>query len=81
MLNCPDLLDFVLKPLTGPEIAAQRDQKIPLNEAANLSIIRTRQYVKRQLTWFRGQMKDWTEFNDSNQSNLRKKILKYIRTS
>jgi hypothetical protein len=26
-------------------------------------------------------MKDWTEFNDSNQSNLRKKILKYIRTS
>jgi len=63
------------------EIQMFLDQKIPLNEAVNLSIIRTRQYVKRQLTWFRGQMKDWTEFNDSNQSNLRKKILKYIRTS
>jgi tRNA dimethylallyltransferase len=63
------------------EIQMFLDEKISLNEAVNLSIIRTRQYVKRQLTWFRGQMKDWTEFNDSNQSNLRKKILKYIRTS
>jgi len=63
------------------EIQMFLDKKISLNEAVNLSIIRTRQYVKRQLTWFRGQMKDWTEFNDSNQSNLRKKILKYIRTS
>jgi tRNA dimethylallyltransferase len=63
------------------EIQMFLDRKISLNEAVNLSIIRTRQYVKRQLTWFRGQMKDWTEFNDINQSNLRKKILKYIRTS
>ena len=63
------------------EIQMFLDKKISLNEAVNLSIIRTRQYVKRQLTWFRGQMKDWTEFNDINQSNLRKKILKYIRTS
>ena len=63
------------------EIQMFLDKKISLNEAVNLSIIRTRQYVKRQLTWFRGQMKDWAEFNDINQSNLRKKILKYIRTS
>ncbi|MEK9959651.1 MAG: tRNA (adenosine(37)-N6)-dimethylallyltransferase MiaA, partial [Pelagibacteraceae bacterium] len=63
------------------EIQMFLDKEISLNEAINQSIIRTRQYVKRQLTWFRGQMKDWTEFNDINQANLRKKILKYIRTS
>ena len=63
------------------EIQMFLDKKISLNEAIDLSIIRTRQYVKRQLTWFRGQMKDWTEFNDINQANLRKKILKYLRTS
>ena len=51
-----------------------------LKEAVERSIIRTRQYIKRQMTWFRGQMKDWNEFNDLKQAELRKKVLKFIRT-
>lgn len=34
---------------------------ISLDEAAARSIMDTRRYAKRQHTWFRGQMKDWTE--------------------
>lgn len=34
--------------------------ELPLDEAAEGSIMDTRRYAKRQLTWFRGQMKDWT---------------------
>ncbi len=34
--------------------------ELPLDEAAECSTMDTRRYAKRQLTWFRGQMKDWT---------------------
>jgi len=34
--------------------------ELPLDEATEGSIMDTRRYAKRQLTWFRGQMKDWT---------------------
>lgn len=33
--------------------------ELSLGEAAEGSIMDTRRYAKRQLTWFRGQMKDW----------------------
>jgi tRNA dimethylallyltransferase len=33
--------------------------ELSLVEAAEGSIMDTRRYAKRQLTWFRGQMKDW----------------------
>ncbi len=33
--------------------------EIPLEEAAAGAIMDTRRYAKRQLTWFRNQMKDW----------------------
>ncbi len=55
--------------------------KISEKEAIERSIIRTRQYIKRQMTWFRGQMKDWEAFNDTDKTKLEKKILKYIRTT
>jgi tRNA dimethylallyltransferase len=34
--------------------------ELSLEAAAAGSIMDTRRYAKRQLTWFRGQMKDWT---------------------
>ena len=49
-----------------------------LEEAKERVAIRTRQYAKRQLTWQRGQMKDWKGFNDTNYLDLRKKILSYL---
>ncbi len=62
------------------EIMFYLEGKMTLKEAVERSIIRTRQYVKRQMTWFRGQMKDWNEFNDLKHSDLSKKVLKFIRT-
>ena len=62
------------------EIVSYLVGKMTLKEAVERSIIRTRQYIKRQMTWFRGQMKDWNEFNDLKQAELRKKVLKFIRT-
>jgi len=62
------------------EIMSHLNKEISLKEAIDRSIIRTRQYIKRQMTWFRGQMKDWNEFNDLKQQDLRKKVLKFIRT-
>ena len=62
------------------EIMSYLEGKMNLKEAIEKSTIRTRQYIKRQMTWFRGQMKDWNEFNDLKQADLRKKVLKFIRT-
>lgn len=63
------------------ELIAHLDGKISLEEAIERSIIRTRQYIKRQMTWFRGQMTDWKDFTDLKPLGLRKKILNFIRTS
>ena len=53
-------------------------KKISLDELKEKVLIRTRQYVKRQYTWQRGQMKDWKGFTDTNYLDLRKKILSYL---
>jgi tRNA dimethylallyltransferase len=34
--------------------------EITLDEASEGARMDTRRYAKRQITWFRGQMKDWT---------------------
>jgi len=60
------------------EISKFLKNKISLEEVKERVAIRTRQYAKRQLTWQRGQMKDWKGFNDTNYLDLRKKILTYL---
>ena len=60
------------------EISEFLKNKISLDEVKERVAIRTRQYAKRQLTWQRGQMKDWKGFNDTNYLDLRKKILSYL---
>lgn len=57
------------------------DEKISLEGAIERSLIRTRQYIKRQMTWYRGQMHDWITFEDLNRVILKKKVLNTIRTS
>jgi tRNA dimethylallyltransferase len=47
----------------GLHLAAQLTQ----DEAINLAVIASRQYAKRQRTWFRGQMDGrWARYNDPN---------------
>ena len=60
------------------EISEFLNKKISLNELKEKVVIRSRQYAKRQLTWQRGQMKDWKGFTDTNYLDLRKKILGYL---
>ena len=60
------------------EIGSFLDKKVSMRELKEKVLIRTRQYAKRQLTWQRGQMKDWEGFSDTNYLDLRKKVLSYL---
>ena len=63
------------------EIKKYLDKKIPLEQAFEETFIRTRRYVKRQRTWFRGHMKDWTSIFNPNFDILTKKILNLVTSS
>ncbi len=42
-----------------PSLLAHLDGRLTLEQAVEQAIIQTRQYAKRQMTWFRHQMPDW----------------------
>ena len=63
------------------EIKKYLDKKIPLDQAFEETFIRTRRYVKRQRTWFRGHMKDWTSIFNPNFDILTKKIINLVTSS
>ncbi len=48
--------------LGAAELMAYLTDKMTLEDAIERACIATRQYAKRQRTWFRGRMGDWTEF-------------------
>lgn len=48
-----------MKAIGVPEIAAMLKGELSEAEAIERAIIATRQYAKRQRTWFRGRMADW----------------------
>jgi tRNA dimethylallyltransferase len=50
----------VMKAIGVPELLAHVRDEISRDEAVNLAKTATRQYIKRQLTWWRGQMVGWT---------------------
>ncbi|MEM1102156.1 MAG: tRNA (adenosine(37)-N6)-dimethylallyltransferase MiaA [Pseudomonadota bacterium] len=47
------------KAIGAPELIAHLRGTISLTEAREAAILSTRQYAKRQRTWFRARMKDW----------------------
>lgn len=63
------------------EIKKYLDKKISLEQAFEETFIRTRRYVKRQRTWFRGHMKDWISIFHPNFDILTKKIVKLVTSS
>jgi tRNA dimethylallyltransferase len=63
------------------EIKKYLDKKISLEQAFEETFIRTRRYVKRQRTWFRGHMKDWTSIFNPNFDILTKKIINLVTSS
>ncbi|MEM6276151.1 MAG: tRNA (adenosine(37)-N6)-dimethylallyltransferase MiaA [Pseudomonadota bacterium] len=48
------------KAIGAPELIAHVRGEIPLEQARAQAVIATRQYAKRQRTWFRARMRDWT---------------------
>lgn len=66
-----------MKALGVPELLAYVDNKISLEEAVDLAKLHTRQYAKRQLTWFRHKLKANFEINKCyhTDKNLIKNII------
>ena len=60
------------------EITDYLKNSCTLEQTKDLINIKTRQYAKRQNTWSRGHMKNWTKVYSKKQSILSKKILKAI---
>ncbi|EPX79034.1 tRNA (adenosine(37)-N6)-dimethylallyltransferase MiaA [Litoreibacter arenae] len=54
------------KAIGGPELMAHLTGEISLDEARERAIIASRQYAKRQRTWFRARMKDWAQISADN---------------
>jgi tRNA dimethylallyltransferase len=63
------------------EIKKYLDKKILLEQSFEETFIRTRRYVKRQRTWFRGHMQDWTSIFNPNFDILTKKIINLVTSS
>ena len=51
----------VMKSLGVPQIARYLREEISREEMVTLSQIATRQFAKRQMTWFRNQCGDWNQ--------------------
>lgn len=56
----PNLLSS--KAIGAPELIAHLRGELPLDEAQERATIATRQFAKRQRTWFRSKMKSWFKF-------------------
>jgi tRNA dimethylallyltransferase len=50
----------MMRAIGVPELTRHLRKEIGLEEAVALAKIATRQFIKRQLTWGRGQAKGWT---------------------
>ena len=73
----PDLP--VMKAVGVPQLAAYLRNEIGLDEAASASKTATRQYVKRQLTWFGSNMISWNTVSTHDPESLLAKIFAIIR--
>lgn len=60
------------------ELLALHDGAMPKDEAIEKAVIATRQYAKRQDTWFRNQLGDWPRM-DGMQSNFVAEMMKSLR--
>jgi tRNA dimethylallyltransferase len=65
------------KALGLPQLWRHLSGEWSLEKAAKETEIATRQYVKRQMTWFRNRMKDWTWLEDDKLSNIISQLKEY----
>jgi tRNA dimethylallyltransferase len=58
----------MLRAIGVPEFCAHLRGVISLDQAITQAKTSTRQYIKRQLTWWRGQMKDWQSIHPEHET-------------
>jgi tRNA dimethylallyltransferase len=56
------------------ELWAIQDGALSEAEAVDLAVTATRQYAKRQLTWFRNRMADWDRLDSHNAADIITKV-------
>ncbi len=61
-----------------PQLLAHLEGKLPFDEAKARAITETRQYSKRQTTWFRHQMPDWTVIERSEPGQIAAEVEKVL---
>ena len=73
-------LSLSFKAIGVSEIAKFLDGVVKLEDSEKKAVIRTRQYSKRQVTWFRNNFSDWNCYNldELNHSQISKKIITSI---
>ena len=60
----------ILKVIGFNELSRYLNNEIDLAEAKRLIIIKTRQYAKRQTTWARSRMNNWTKIDQNSFSKI-----------
>lgn len=68
----------IMKALGVKEIAAYLNNNMTLEDAIEQAQQATRRYAKRQMTWFRNQMTDWTAFSEKDYIDNYHKIFSFI---
>jgi tRNA dimethylallyltransferase len=53
-----------------PQLRAHLRGEVPIEAAVERAVTETRQYAKRQMTWFRNQMADWVVVESGNSGAL-----------
>ena len=66
------------KALGLSEMLAMQAGRLDIADATAMAQQRTRNYAKRQMTWFRNQMISWKSFNEQEYYNNKQKIFSYI---
>ena len=73
----PDLPS--MRAIGVPQFSAGLRGELPLEEAVNRAIVATRQYAKRQNTWFRNQLDaSWTRL-DPQVGDLTERVMALVR--
>jgi tRNA dimethylallyltransferase len=60
------------------ELLALHDGVIEKEQAIERAVIATRQYAKRQDTWFRNQLTNWTRVDAADSRNIVTKMLELM---
>lgn len=67
-----------MKALGVPELKAFLEDELELDEAVAQAVTKSRQYAKRQSTWFRQQMISWSRLSAQDLESQMRKIFSFI---